>query len=117
MGRPKAAKVSRTDLIKRVAKDCNYYEYEVDDVLSALSRVLLETLSNGESVLLEGIGTFEVQQPKTLKYYDQRFDGKKVTLTTPKLTFRPSATIKQRLITDEFLAAKASLMSLPATKD
>lgn len=115
MGRPKAAKVSRAELIKRVAEDCEYYTYEVDDVLSALSRVLLDALTKGESVLIEGIGTFEIAQPRALTYHDERFGGKKLTLTKPKLTFRPSTTIKKLLITDEYLSAKESLLSLPTT--
>jgi nucleoid DNA-binding protein len=117
MARPKKAKVQRAELIKRVAADCGYYEYEVDDVLSGLSRVLLSTLANGESVLIEGIGSLEVNAPVAKQYYDTRVGAMQNTLSKPKLIIRPSLTLKKLLLTNEYLEAKTAIKKLPVTPE
>lgn len=117
MARPKKAKVSRAELTKRVAADCSYYEYEVKDILDSLSRVLVSTLVNGESVLIEGVGALEVVEPKVMKYFDPRVGAMQNTMSRPKLILRPSTTIKKLLVTNEYLEAKESLQNLPVVPE
>lgn len=103
------ADVNKKTLIERISTDCGYLEYEVRDVLDSLSRVLLETLVNKESVLIEGIGTLDVKPSKLKKYLDQNTREIVTTLTLPKVYIRPSQTIEKRFNTDEFKAAKAEV--------
>jgi nucleoid DNA-binding protein len=63
------SKVIITDkqLIELIAERSKYKKYEVNDVLSALHKVLSQELLKGNSVQLSGIGTFSLKeiQPRT----------------------------------------------------
>lgn len=57
--------VSFNKLIEAVAESCKYHQYEVEDVLVHLSKVLQKILSEGESVRLTGVGRLKMQKLKT----------------------------------------------------
>lgn len=57
--------VSFNKLIEAVAQSCKYHQYEVEDVLVHLSKVLQKMLVEGESVRLTGIGKLKMQKFKT----------------------------------------------------
>jgi nucleoid DNA-binding protein len=52
-------------LIEAVADSCKYHQYEVEDVLVHLSKVLQKMLSEGDSVRLTGVGKLKMQKLKT----------------------------------------------------
>lgn len=57
--------VSFNKLIEAVAESCKYHQYEVEDVLVHLSKVLQKMLVEGESVRLTGVGKLKLQKFKT----------------------------------------------------
>ena len=57
--------ISFNKLIEAVAESCKYHQYEVEDVLVHLSKVLQKILSEGESVRLTGVGRLKMQKLKT----------------------------------------------------
>ncbi len=57
--------VSFNKLIEAVAISCKYHQYEVEDVLVHLSKVLQKMLAEGESVRLTGVGKLTLQKFKT----------------------------------------------------
>lgn len=57
--------ISFKKLIEAVADSCKYHQYEVEDVLVHLSKVLQKMLSEGESVRLTGVGKLKMQKLKT----------------------------------------------------
>jgi transcriptional regulator NrdR family protein len=56
--------ISFKKLIEAVAESCKYHQYEVEDVLAHLSKVLQKMLSEGESVRLTGVGKLKMQKLK-----------------------------------------------------
>jgi nucleoid DNA-binding protein len=57
--------VSFKKLTEAVANSCKYHQYEVEDVLVHLSKVLQKMLVEGESVRLTGVGKLKMQKLKT----------------------------------------------------
>ena len=51
--------MTKTDLIKRLATETNQSQTSVGDVVSALLRVVMETVAAGQPVLIPGFGTFK----------------------------------------------------------
>ena len=51
--------MTKTDLIKRLATETNQSQASVGDVLSALLRVVMETVAAGQPVLSPGFGNFK----------------------------------------------------------
>jgi len=53
------AELTKTDLIKLLATETNQSQASVGDVVSALLRVVMETVAAGQPVLIPGFGTFK----------------------------------------------------------
>ena len=51
--------MTKTDLIKLLATETNQSQASVGDVVSALLRVVMETVASGQPVLIPGFGTFK----------------------------------------------------------
>mgnify|MGYP003593169065 FL=1 len=51
-------KLSHNQLVKLVAEQTNYHEYEVKDVLEGLATVLARVLNEGNTCCITGVGIF-----------------------------------------------------------
>lgn len=52
------------DLLKAVALEVDYWNYEIDDVLNGFIAVLQDELLEGKSLKLRGLGTFSLKENK-----------------------------------------------------
>lgn len=84
------------ELIIELSNRLGESEQEVESILEAFSETVVGTLSEGDSLLLQGFGVFEVKQK------DERISlsptGKRY-LVPPKITpvFRPNIALKEQL--------------------
>lgn len=65
--RKKADIISGKLLINKIAKACNYYPYQVEDVLYGLSVVLRDEIRDEREVKVKGVGTFKPKKPQHIK--------------------------------------------------
>jgi len=54
--------MNKTELVAVAADKVSLRQADVEKVLSAVTDVILETLSKGEKVVITGFGTFEVRE-------------------------------------------------------
>ena len=56
-------------LVKRIKKECGYHEYEIEDILDALSVVAIEIMQEGKGFKLKELGTLYAHRypDKTIK--------------------------------------------------
>ena len=57
-------KVRKKELLKKVAANCGYYEYEVEDVFHALLTQIRSEILDGNSIEFETLFTIEVAESK-----------------------------------------------------
>ena len=55
-------KITRDDVIRQVSRSTRRPYVVVEEVINALSDTIVEGLSNGKSVQLNGLGTFEMKK-------------------------------------------------------
>jgi len=65
---PETKKINTKELTKLISNEIDYNIYEVSDVLKGLSDVIQEQLQQGNSVKLQGLGTFH-PKPNLSKNY------------------------------------------------
>lgn len=87
--------MNKWNFIKKVAEKCKQSQTSVNEVMNAMTEVLVtEVRDNGEEIVFQGLGTFKQKRAEARTCRNPR-DGKTIT-TKPSRTvqFRPSSTIK-----------------------
>lgn len=87
--------VKMNELARKAGKTASLSEVTIESAISAVKKVLVELLSNGHSVELEGIGilTPSLQMKKDKQVKEQTEDGKTVTRNAQNIEF---GTVKYR---------------------
>lgn len=63
--RPRAKSMNKTELIERVANEAGVTKSEASKIIDATLKVISYALSNGDSIHVEGFGSFKVFSPKS----------------------------------------------------
>lgn len=87
--------LSYRKLIEAVANSCKYHQYEVEDVLVHLSKVLQQELAKGNNVRLTGVGTVRMQKLKGKEHIDTK--GRKVCYDSFRLSVVSDTSMKEYL--------------------
>ncbi len=82
-------------LVEAVAKSCDYHQYEVEDVLVHLSKVLQKMLAQGKPVKIPGVGKLKMQKLKTKETINAQ--GQKVCYDSFRLSLMQDVSMKQYL--------------------
>lgn len=57
--------MNKTELIDRVANEAGVTKSEASKIIDATLKIISDALSNGESIHVEGFGSFKVSAPKS----------------------------------------------------
>ena len=93
--------VSKKEIIKKVSKSCGYKTYEVQDVLDAYHKVLINILIEGKSFKLGNIAEISLRKSKPKKLHGM-FEGYTTSIIKVKYRTMPalSRILKQNVVTD-----------------
>jgi nucleoid DNA-binding protein len=79
-----------SELVKLTADECEYFKYEVEDVLRAFNDVLRRELYNGKAVLIERLFRIEIKRAKSKKQYDFKTKTVVESPALPRLFVTPT---------------------------
>lgn len=85
------------ELIARVAEEMGTTKKHAEELLSATTRVMLESVVAGKSVQLQGLGALESKE-RAARTIVHPGTGERTTVPAKlQITFRPAANIKDEL--------------------
>lgn len=85
------------DLIGKIAEQTGLSKKRVEQLLSANNALLRETLMDGKSIQLQGLGTLEVRErPRRIVVHPRTGERTEVPAKN-QLTFKPVNTLKSEL--------------------
>lgn len=88
-------KVTKRELIRKVAQKCEYHTYEIEDMLYALYATLYDEIIQGHSIEFERLFVIEVRETK---YTSMNQAGTIITFPTRKdVKLRLSETFREEL--------------------
>lgn len=88
---------SREDLIKKMAEKINITQKSAREALGAFEEVMVETISNGDGIIIKGLGRFLVKERGERKGRNPK-TGEEVAIPAHKaLTFKVAPSIKETL--------------------
>lgn len=88
-------RLTKTDLIARVAEKANVTKVESKRVLDAMLAVITQALAEGDKVILTGFGTFEVRTNKERTGVNPRTKEKMVIPAKKRPAFTAGAAFKR----------------------
>ena len=77
-------------MVDLTSAECDYYKYEVEDVLKAFYNVLRRELYLGKTVLIEKLCLLQMVRPKPRLLYNVRTKRKRMSPAYPRLTLKPT---------------------------
>ena len=90
-----ATRLTKTDLVDRVADKAETSKAEAKRVLDAMLDVVTESLSSGDNVTLTGFGTFEVRDVKARTGVNPRTKERIQIPASKRAAFKPGAVLKR----------------------
>ncbi len=90
-----ATRLTKTDLVDRVAGKAATSKAEAKRVLDAMLDVVTESLSKGDNVTLTGFGTFEVRAVKARTGVNPRTKERIQIPASKRAAFKPGAVLKR----------------------
>jgi nucleoid DNA-binding protein len=78
-------------LIALVAESAGYHKYEVQDILHSLALVIQDELSQGNTVRIDGLGTFSVKQGFNRTFFSTITGKVEDTKTRNSISLKPDS--------------------------
>lgn len=94
------AKLTKKNLIKLTAEQCDYHKYEVEDVINALITVMQQQLEQGNEIEFPRLFKFHLQRPKQRFIYKPHDQTVYMSPSHPRIVFKTSDTYKNYLETE-----------------
>ena len=89
--------MTKSQWIEKAAKNSSLTKKELNDAYHALSEALLESLLEGESVQISGLGTFTVRQQEAHTARNPK-TGELISVPqSRKVVFLPGKTLKEKM--------------------
>lgn len=88
-------KVNQPEFIQLVSEDCDYYLYEVEDVLVSIARVINQLISEGKSVNIRNLGEFQPKLKASRAFLHPQKQVQAVSKDSVGVRFRPNANLLQ----------------------
>lgn len=85
------------NLIGLIAEETGMSKKEADELLSATTAIIRETIMSGKSVQLQGFGTLEIKEKKERLVVLPNSGERKLVPSKNQLVFRPVENIKEEL--------------------
>lgn len=87
--------MNKWDFIKRIAEKAGKTQTEVNEVITAMSEIIVEEVrDNGEQIAIQGLGTFR-QKSAEAREGVSPFNKEKIQIKASRnIQFRPSASVK-----------------------
>ncbi len=89
--------MTNKEFIEKVSQKTNFETADVKNLSSALIGSIVQEIADGDSITIQGFGTFEPREKARRKIYNPT---SKTFIVVPKkttLSFKMSATLKDRL--------------------
>jgi nucleoid DNA-binding protein len=80
-------------LIKKIAEKSGFYLYEVEDIMTALVNVVIESLEKGKAVKIEHLVSISPKINPPKKYYNIREAAFKETAGSITISAKPTFTL------------------------
>lgn len=90
-------KIKNKELIKQVAEQSGYHQYEVIDILKALAICIANNTNMGYSTAVEGIGTFSPKNGYNIKGVSNITGKEYNTMTSNTLSFKIDSLMRNTL--------------------
>lgn len=85
------------ELLKQVAYESGYFDYEVIDILNALSIVISENANQGINTSVKGLGTFKLKKGYSIKGKSNLTGNTYETTSMNSLSFIADSLMKNAL--------------------
>lgn len=87
--------MNKWDFIKRIAEKTGKTQTEVNEVITAMSEIIVEEVrDNGEQIAIQGLGTFRQKSAPAREGFSP-FNKEKIQIKASRnIQFRPSASVK-----------------------
>ena len=89
--------MTNKDFIEKVSQKTNFEVEDVKDLSSALIEAVLEGVADGNSVTIQGFGSFEPREKARRKIYNPTTKTYMVVPSKITLSYKMSAALKERL--------------------
>ena len=89
--------MNNKEFIEKVSQNTNFEIEDVKDLSSALIGAVLEEIADGNSLTIQGFGSFEPREKARRKIYNPTTKTYMVVPSKTTLSYKMSATLKDRL--------------------
>ena len=89
--------MTKSQWINIAAKECGMTKKQMNDAYDALEKVFLETLTEGESVRLSGVGSFSVRTRASRTGRNPKTGETLEIPATRRVVFLPAKTLKEKI--------------------
>lgn len=89
--------MNNKEFIEKVSQKTNFEIEDVKDLSSALIGAVLEEIADGNSLTIQGFGSFEPREKARRKIYNPTTKTYMVVPSKTTLSYKMSATLKDRL--------------------
>ena len=89
--------MNNKEFIEKVSQKTNFEIEDVKDLSSALIGAVLEEIADGNSLTIQGFGSFEPREKARRKIYNPTTKTYMVVPSKTTLCYKMSATLKDRL--------------------
>lgn len=93
--------IQNKQLIKLIAEQCDYFDYQISDVLHALGVVLAEQVNLENEVKVKGIGNFKFKPSRPVRNYSY-YSGRYMDVMSKRsVKFKPDTLFINKLNTTD----------------
>lgn len=93
--------IQNKQLIKLIAEQCGYFDYQISDMLHALAVVLVEQVNLENEVKVKGVGVFSYKPSRPVRNYSP-WSGKQMNVMSKRsVKFKPDTLMLNKLNTKE----------------
>lgn len=89
--------MNNKEFLEKVSQKTNFEASDVKDLSSSLIDVIVEEIAAGDSINIQGFGSFEPREKARRKIYNPTTKSFIVVPKKMTLSFKMSATLKERL--------------------
>lgn len=89
--------ITSRQFVNILARNAGVTTSEASELLSKLVELTIETVKNGDTINLQGFGTFDLKEKAEKRLYNPKLNEYRVIPASKTISFRASAVLKDRL--------------------
>lgn len=89
--------ITSRQFVNILARNAGVTTSEAADMLAKIVALMVDTAKNGDSVNLQGFGTFELKEKAEKRLFNPKLNEYRIVPASKTISFRASAVLKEKL--------------------